>query len=99
MQLYLNLFVAKWNKRDCTMEEIWVSIFGYITGKTCRVKDIKECAAKLQKKKELIRLEQQKKEEDIKHMQQYLNENQGLVASAEVHGQTLYPQNQHSAKS
>ena len=99
MQLYLNLFVAKWNKRDCTMEEIWVSIFGYITGKTCRVKDIKECAAKQQKKKELIILKQQKKEEDIKHMQQYLNENQGLVASAEIHGKTLYPQNHPSAKS
>ena len=81
------------------MEEIWVSIFGYITNKTCRVKDIKECAAKQQKKKELIILKQQKKEKDINRMQKYVNENHALVKSAEVHEQTLHPQNQPSAKS
>ena len=81
------------------MEECFGSIFGYITtGKTCRVKDIKECT-KQSGKKELIRAKQQKKEKDINRMQKYVNENHALVTSAEVHGQTLYPQTHPSAKS
>ena len=98
MQLYLNLFVAKWNIRNCTMEECFGSIFGYITtGKTCRVKDIKECT-KQSGKKELIRAKQQKKKEDIECMQKYINDNQEFIKSIEVNGQTLCPQHNPSAK-
>ena len=80
------------------MEECFGSIFGYITtGKTCRVKDIKECT-KQPSKKELIRDKPLKKKADIERMQKYINDNQDFIKSIEVHGQTLYPQHNTSAK-
>ena len=98
LQLYLNLFVAKWNIRDCTMEESWISIFGYITGKKCRVNEIKEYA-KQPDKKEIIRKEQHKIKDDIEQIQKHINKCPEFIISAVVHGKTIYPQSSHSAKS
>ena len=80
LQLYLNLFVFKWNTRNCSMEESWSCLFGYITKTTCRYKDIKEYC-KQQSSKDYIKVMKQKKREEEQYIADYLGNKNSIIKS------------------
>lgn len=80
LQLYLDLFVFKWNTRNCTMEESWSCLFGCITKTTCRYKDIREYC-KQQNSKDTVKIIKQKKREEEQYIIDSLENKSCIVTS------------------
>ena len=83
LQLYLDLFVFKWNTRNCTMEESWSCLFGCITKTTCRYKDIREYC-KQQSSKDSIKIMKQKKREEEQYVIDSLENKHSIITSVKI---------------
>ena len=83
VELYLNLFVFKWNVRDCSMQESFEKLFEYINGKTCRYKDIRQYGNKPNRIEEL-KTQILEKQKETQQIVDFAEKNKSVVKSVTV---------------